>query len=125
MLRLFSALPSFANYALAGLITFGTYFIAETMTPPGEPVDTRLYVVGGIVAFLFGLGGFLKMQEEREAEAKPRVSSSDVMQKLTPTETGAANKDLDGVPPENLSGPAADSPLGRVRARSRSQSLEF
>ena len=121
MLRIFSFLPPIGCYALAIIVVAGTMSIQTMLENAGHSADSRIYVAGGILAFLLAFAGFQKSIEQKQENAKPRVSSDEVMQKLTPTETGAANPDLD-IPPQTLSGPAADSPLGRVRARS--QSLE-
>ena len=117
MFRMFSFLPPIGFYALAVVALVATYFLQIGLAEAGEPVDTRIYVVGGLLAFLLAFAGFQKSWEEREEANKPRVSSADVMQKLAPKETGLPDADLD-VPPENVSGPAAGSPLARVRARS-------
>ena len=93
-------------------------YIQTTLQAVEVEVDfNKIWLVGGILAFLLGFGGFQKSLEEREKANQPTVSSADVMQKLTPTETGKANPDLD-IPPEGAHGPEADSPLGRLRARS-------
>lgn len=123
MFRLFAALPPFALYALAALTAVATWFLTSSFAVAGDPVDSRWYVVGGILAFLFFFSGFQKSLEERQEAAKPRVSSEDVLQKLSPKESGMADKNLD-VPPPDRHGPAADTPLGRIRARSEMQSFE-
>lgn len=117
MLRMFSFLPPIGCYVLAIVAVVATYVLQMGLAEAGQPVDTRIYVVGGLLAFLLAFSGFQKSLEEREEANKPRVSSADVMQKLAPKETGLPDADLDA-PPETLSGPAADSPLARVRARS-------
>ncbi len=117
MLRMFSFLPPIGCYALAIVALGATYLMHVGLSETGEPVDTRVYVVGGILAFLLGFSGFQRSLEEREEANKPRVSSADVMQKLVPKETGRPDPDLEG-PPETVTGPAEDSPLARVRARS-------
>lgn len=119
MLRMFSFLPPVGCYVLSALALAGTYLIHSRLTAAGEAVDSSIYVVGGIVAFLFAFAGFQKSLEERDRASRPRVSSDEVLQKLTPTETATKDRSLD-IPPPVLSGPAADSPLGRVRARSQS-----
>ena len=123
MLRMFNFLPPIGFYPLAICVLAGTYSIQTTLQAANAEVDVnKIWLVGGILAFLLGFGGFQKSLEVREAANQPRVSSADVMQKLTPTETGKANADLD-VPPENAHGPDANSPLGRLRARSESLEL--
>ena len=117
MLRMFSFLPPIGCYALAVGALVASYGLQMELVARGNPADTRIYVVGGIVAFLLGFAGFQKSLELRENAAKPRVSSAEVLQKLSTPETGTADPELD-VPPKTLSGPADDSPLGRVRARS-------
>lgn len=123
MLRMFGFLPPIGFYVLAACVLAGTYSVQTTLVAANPEVDVnKIWLVGGILAFLLGFGGFQKMMENRAEANRPTVSSADVMQKLTPTETGKANPDLD-VPPENAHGPEADSPLGRLRARS--ETLEF
>ena len=117
MLRIFSFLPPIGCYVLAAGALFASYALQMELIARGQPADSRIYVVGGILAFLLGFAGFQKSMEQRENAKKPRVSSAEVMQKLTAPESGIADPELD-VPPENLSGPAEDSPLGRIRARS-------
>jgi len=118
MLRMFSFLPPIGFYILAICVLAGTYSLQMTLQAADAEADfNKIWLVGGLLAFLLGFGGFQKSLEERENARQPRVSSADVMQKLTPTETGKANPDLD-VPPEGAHGPEADSPLGRLRARS-------
>lgn len=123
MLRMFSFLPPIGFYVLAILALVGTYSVHTTLLASGAEVDmNKVWLVGGIIAFLLGFGGFQKSLENREKARKPTVSSADVMQKLTPTETGKANPDLD-IPPEYAHGPEANSPLGRLRARSRASEI--
>ena len=117
MFRMFSFLPPIGCYVLAIVAIVATYFLQMGLAEAGQAVDTRIYVVGGLLAFLLAFAGFQKTLEEREEANKPRVSSADVMQKLAPKETGLPDADLDA-PPETLNGPAADSPIARVRARS-------
>lgn len=118
MLRMFNFLPPIGFYLLAICVLAGTYTLQTTLQAVEVEVDfNKIWLVGGILAFLLGFGGFQKSLEEREKANQPTVSSADVMQKLTPTETGKANPDLD-IPPEGAHGPEADSPLGRLRARS-------
>lgn len=121
MLQIFSFLPPVAFYGLAGMVVAGTLSVQSMLESAGQPADSRVYVVGGIMTFLFLFVGYQRSVEKREEASKPRVSSDEVLQKLSVKESGLADPGLD-VPPENPSGPAADSPLGRVRARS--QSLE-
>ncbi len=117
MLRMFGFLPPAGCYLLAALAMGTTYWIQTTIAEANGVSDSRIYVVGGIIAFLLAFAGFQKSLEQKEKAQKPRVSSEEVMQKLTPTETGTKEGTLD-VPPPLVGGPAADSPLGRVRARS-------
>ncbi len=123
MLRMFNFLPPIGFYLLAICALAGTYSVQMAFQAAEAEFDlNKIWLVGGILAFLLGFGGFQKSLEVREKANQPRVSSADVMQKLTPTETGKANPDLD-VPPENAHGPDADSPLGRLRARSETLEL--
>ena len=117
MLRMFSFLPPVGCYILAGIVLVATYGVQQGLVAANEVVDSKIYVVGGILAFLLAFAGFQKHLEQREEAKRPRVSSSDVMQKLMPKETGQKDKDLD-IPPELVHAPPADSPLARVRARS-------
>ncbi len=121
MLQMFSFLPPIACYGLAGAAVAGTFSVQAMLENAGYQADSRLYVVGGIVAFLLAFAGYQKSIANKERAQKPRVSSDEVLQKLSVKESGLADPSLD-IPPENPSGPAADSPLGRIRARS--QSLE-
>lgn len=118
MLRLFSFLPPIGFYVLAIAVLAGTYSFHVNILAENPDADTnRIWLVGGILAFLLGFSGFQKAMEDRGKAAEPRVSSSDVLQKLTPTTTGTKDGDLD-IPPPIAHGPEANSPLGRVRARS-------
>jgi len=120
MLRMFDLLPPIGFYVLAICAFAATYSAQDALLASNPEADTnKIWLVGGIITFLLGFGGFQKTMENRADANKPRVSSADVMQKLTPTETGKADKGLD-VPPASATGPDADSPLGRVRARSGS-----
>ena len=117
MLRLFSFLPPIGFYVLAIAVLAGTYSFHLTTLAENPDADTnRIWLVGGILAFLLGFNGFQKAMEDRGNASQPRVSSTDVLQKLTPTATGGKDGDLD-IPPPSLHGPGDDSPLGRVRAR--------
>ena len=117
MLRLFSFLPPIGFYVLAIAILAGTYSFHMTTLAENPDADTnRIWLVGGILAFLLGFSGFQKAMEDRGKASQPRVSSSDVLQKLTPMTTGGKDADLD-IPPPITHGPEANSPLGRVRAR--------
>ena len=122
MLRMFSFMPPLGCYALAVAALGATYLAQMAVIERSGAADSRLYVVGGILAFLLAFLGFQRSLEQREEAQRPRVSSADVLQKLTPTETGQPDAELD-VPPADLHGPAADSPLGRVRARSEAQGV--
>ena len=102
MLRIFSFLPPVGCYALAGVVVAGIFSLQNMLENNGQPADSRIYVAGGIIAFLLAFAGYQKSIEQREEARKPRVSSEDVLQKLTPTETGVANPNLD-VPPETVS----------------------
>lgn len=118
MFRMFSFLPPIASYVLAILVMVVTFYAQAGMLAADPQADVnKVWLVGGIVAFLLAFGGFQKGIELRGEKMTPRVSSSDVLQKLTPTETGTVEPDLDVAAPV-LHGPDADSPLGRVRARS-------
>ena len=117
MLRMFGFLPPIGFYALVVVVLVATYFIQMSLIEAGEAPDSRVFVVGGILAFLLGFAGLQKAMVQREEAQRPRVSSSDVMQKLAPKETGLKDSTLDA-PPETVHGPPADSPLARVRARS-------
>jgi hypothetical protein len=115
---MFSFLPPVGSYILALGVLGGTYYLQAAMLAADPETDVnKIWLVGGILAFLLGFGGFQKSIEMKSEAMKPRVSSSDVLQKLSPSETGVADHDLD-VPPPSLHGPEANSPLGRVRARS-------
>lgn len=117
MLRMFNFLPPVGFFVLAICALMASYSLHQAMLASDPTIDTnKVWLVGGIIAFLLGFGGFQKIMENREKANTPRVSSSDVMQKLTPSETGKADRDLD-VPPEQVTGPDADTPLGRIRAR--------
>lgn len=123
MLRMFGFLPPIAFYVLAICALAATYSAQDAYLAVNPDADTnKIWLVGGIITFLLAFGGFQKSLENRAKANQPIVSSADVMQKLTPSETGKADRDLD-VPPEMVHGPAADSPLGRIRARS--EPLEF
>lgn len=121
MFRMLGFLPPIGFYVLSAAVMAATWSVHDYFIEAGEPVDTRIYVVGGILAFLLGFGGFQKTLENREQASRPRVSSAEVMQKLAPSETGKKDPELDG-PPTELHGPSADSPLGRIRARSGTHS---
>ena len=118
MLRLFTILPPICSYIIALVALAVTYSLSRSLIEAGFTDNLgRIWLVGGIVAFSFGFGGFQRSLELRELARRSRISSSDVMQKLVPKETGLADKDLD-VPPAQVAGPDANSPLGRLRARS-------
>ena len=117
MLRMFSFLPPIGCYALAAIVLGGTYSLYTSLEGVEGNLPKQVLLVGGILAFLLGFAGFQKSSEQKGVAKKPRVSSEEVLQKLTPTETGLADPELD-VPPQTMTGPADDSPLGRVRARS-------
>lgn len=118
MLRMFSFLPPIGFYVLAICALSAAYSMQEAvlLTNPEAEVK-QIWLVGGIMAFLLAFGGFQKSLENRAKAQEPRVSSADVMQKLTPTETGRKDASLD-VPSPLATGPDADSPLGRLRAKS-------
>lgn len=121
MLRMFNFMPPIAYYGLSVVAVVATYLAQMMMIENAGAADSRVYVVGGIMAFLMAFVGFQRSIEQREEANRPRVSSQEVLQKLSTPETGMADPELD-VPPEDLHGPSADSPLGRVRARSEAQS---
>jgi hypothetical protein len=118
MFRMFSFLPPIASYILALLVMVATYYAQAGMLAANPDADVnKVWLVGGIVAFLLAFGGFQKSIERRSERMTPRVSSSDVLQKLTQKETGKPDPDLD-IPVHPHHAPDANSPLGRVRARS-------
>ena len=117
MLRMFGFLPPVGCYVLATVVLALTYGAHMAVIESGAPPDTRIFVVGGILAFLLAFAGHQKYLADREEASRPRVSSSDVMQKLVPKETGTKDEALD-MPPQIVSGPAPGSPLARVRAKS-------
>lgn len=118
MLRMFSFLPPIGFYVLAICAVTAAYSAQEALLLNDPEADVKqVWLVGGIVAFLLAFGGFQKSLENRANAKEPRVSSADVMQKLTPTETGRKDASLD-VPSPLATGPDADSPLGRIRAKS-------
>ncbi|MCV6591390.1 MAG: hypothetical protein OIF48_00445 [Silicimonas sp.] len=116
MFNLFNVMPPVACYALAATSLIATYFTQIAVIESSGAPDSRVYVVGGIVAFLLGFVGFQRKLEQRDAASRPRVSSSDVLQKLSPGQDGQAAPELN-LRPDGLHGPDADSPLGRVRSR--------
>lgn len=118
MSRMFSFLPPIGSYILAVGILAGTYFLQDAMRVADPTADVnKVWLVGGLLGFLLAFGGFQRSVEMRNEKMQPRVSSTDVLQKLTPTETGVADQNLN-VPPASVHAPDADSPLGRIRARS-------
>ena len=118
MSRMFSFLPPIGSYILALGVLAGTYYLQAALAVENPEADVnKVWLVGGILAFLLGFGGFQKSMELRGEAMKPRVSSSDVLQKLSSPETSQVGADLEA-PPPSLHEPDADSPLGRLRARS-------
>lgn len=118
MLRMFSFLPPIGFYVLAICALAAAYSAQEAVLLNNPEAEVKqIWLIGGIVAFLLCFGGFQKSLEDKAKAQEPRVSSADVMQKLTPTETGRKDASLD-VPAPNVAGPDADSPLGRIRAKS-------
>lgn len=118
MFRMFSFLPPIGSYILAVGNLAGTYFLQDAMRVADPTADVnKVWLVGGLLGFLLAFGGFQRSVEMRNEKMQPRVSSTDVLQKLTPTETGVADQNLN-VPPASVHAPDADSPLGRIRARS-------
>lgn len=118
MFRMFSFLPPIASYVVAIGVLSGTYYLQAGMLEADPVADVnKVWLVGGIIAFLLAFGGFQKGIENRSEKMQPRVSSADVLQKLTPTETGDKHETLD-IAPQNMQALDADSPLGRIRARS-------
>ncbi|MCG6883452.1 MAG: hypothetical protein LJE62_06835 [Silicimonas sp.] len=118
MFRMFSFLPPIGSYVLALGVLGGTYYLQASMLAANPDTDVnKIWLVGGILAFLLAFGGFQRGLEQKGEAMKPRVSSSDVLEKLTHPETGMANPDLD-VPSHAYHEPDANSPLGRLRARS-------
>ena len=121
MFRMFSFLPPVVSYVLALGVLGGTYYLQAAMGAADPETDTnRIWLVGGIFAFLLAFGGFQRGMEQRVKSMQPRVSSADVMQKLAGAETAGLSRDLD-LPSHDVHAPQADSPLGRVRARSVSR----
>lgn len=118
MFRFLNFLPPAGFYVFSAAVLATTWYIHGEMILADPEADTnKLWLVGGILAFLLGFGGFQRGLEMRSEAQKPRVSSADVLQKLAPMETGKADAELD-VPPPSVHGPDANSPLGRLRARS-------
>ena len=118
MFRMFSFLPPIGLYILALGVMGGTYYLqAELIASDPEADVNKVWLVGGIIAFLLAFSGFQRAMEQRSEAMQPRVSSADVLQKLTPGGTGMTDPDLDA-PSPFVHGPRADSPLARVRARS-------
>ncbi|NNE81208.1 MAG: hypothetical protein HKN18_13155 [Silicimonas sp.] len=122
MFRMFSFLPPIGCYVLAIAVAVGTYSFQSSLDTGEGNLQSQVTLVGGILAFLLVFAGFQKSIEQKGEAQKPRVSSAEVMQKLTPTESGTPDPDLD-IPPQSLTGPADDSPLGRVRARSETMEV--
>ncbi|NNE87528.1 MAG: hypothetical protein HKN27_05580 [Silicimonas sp.] len=91
------------------------------LTPP--PMDYSGYIVGGLIALLLAFLGYQRSIEDRSSR-QPRVTSTEVMSKLSPMATGTADPDLDLVPPRTISKADPNSPLGRIQARAQSESLE-
>ena len=95
MFRMFSFLPPIGFYVLAICAAAATYSAQDAVLANNPDADVnKIWLVGGIVAFLLAFGGFQKSLENRAKANQPRVSSADVMQKLTPTETGTADRGL-------------------------------
>jgi len=117
MLQMFSFMPPVACYAMAAVVGAGTFSAQNMVVSAGNAPDSRIYVVGGILAFLLAFVGYQRSLEKRDEAMKPTVSSDEVLQKLSVAETGQADSDLEARP-QLVNGPPADSPLGRVRARS-------
>lgn len=118
MFRMFSFLPPIASYILAMGVIASTFYLQAGLLEANPDTDVnKVWLIGGIVAFLVAFGGFQKSIENRSEKMQPRVSSADVLQKLTPTETAVADPSFD-VSPSPMQTLDANSPLGRVRARS-------
>lgn len=118
MFRMFSFLPPVGSYILALGVLGGTYFLQLEMLAANPDTDVnKIWLVGGILAFLLGFGGFQKSMEIRGEAMKPRVSSSDVLEKLTHGESGAPHAEPT-MPSHMIHEPEGDSPLARVRAKS-------
>ena len=108
MLRMFSFLPPIGSYILATGILAGTYFLQDALLAANPQADVnKVWLVGGLLAFLLAFGGIQKSIEMRSERMQPRVSSSDVLQKLTPSETGVADQTIEA-PPPTLHAPDAD-----------------
>lgn len=118
MFRMFSFLPPVGSYVLAICILAGTYFAQAEMLAnnPGADVN-KVWLVGGIIAFLLAFGGFQKSLQLRGEAMTPRVSSSEVMEKLAHGDASRPHPEPD-MPSHMIHEPAEDTPLTRVRARS-------
>jgi hypothetical protein len=104
-------------------VTIEPYLDGRTaaLTPP--PINYTGYVIGGLIALFLAVLGYMRSVEDRN-NRKPRVTSTEVMSKLTPTAPGAADPALDLIAPRVTSKADPDSPLGRIQARAQSESLE-
>lgn len=109
--------------AADGFVTIEPYLDGRVaaLTPP--PLNYTGYMVGGLIALLLAFLGYQRSIEER-SNRRPRVSSTEVMSKLTPMAPGTADADLDLIAPRVTSKADPDSPLGRIQARIQSESLE-
>ncbi len=118
MFRSFSFLPPIGSYTLAVGVLAGTYYAQAEMLADNPDADVnRIWLVGGILAFLLAFGGLQKSMELRGEAMTPRVSSSDVMEKLAHADMSEPRPEPD-MPSHMIHEPAEDSPLTRVRARS-------
>lgn len=86
------------------------------------PLNYNGYVLGGIIALLFVFLGY--QRSIADSSRKPRVTSTEVMSKLSPMATGMADPDLDLVAPRTVSKADPNSPLGRIQARAQSERLD-
>ena len=122
MFRMFSFLPPIGSYILAIGALSGTYFAQAEMLAMNPDADvSKVWLVGGILTFLLGFGGLQKSLEMRGEAMTPRVSSTDVLDKLNHAEPSSPAAEPD-MPSHMIHKPSGDSPLARVRARSNPQS---
>ena len=118
MFRMFSFLPPIGSYILAAGVLAGTYYAQAEMLAGNPDADVnKIWLVGGIVTFLLAFGGIQRSMEIRGEAMTPRVSSSDVMEKLTHGDVAEPRPEPE-MPSHMIHEPAEDSPLTRVRARS-------
>lgn len=117
-MRIFSFLPPIASYVFAGAIVACTFYYQAEVTAADPTADvSRIWLIGGILAFLLGFGGFQKSLERRGEKLQPSVNSMDVLAKLNVkvTDEPVPEPEIVPTPDQWLD---ADSPLGRLRAKS-------